>query len=144
MKSPDSRSLSSTHSSRPAACSCAMASTRLKRKLDQADEGQYGNLTESFVSVGTALPSLAEHKKDTNEFVPPWEQKVFDEQGRCVPAQPPRAPRPFDELTSTSSPQAAVPRRLHRWVLGGLPQQRRLERRCAASQPNPILCVGQS
>ncbi|GAA5846792.1 hypothetical protein JCM9279_004442 [Rhodotorula babjevae] len=59
-----------------------MATSRLKRKLDQADDGQYGNLTESFVSVGTALPSLAEHKKDTNEFVPPWEQKVFDEQGR--------------------------------------------------------------
>ncbi|KPV78001.1 uncharacterized protein RHOBADRAFT_50524 [Rhodotorula graminis WP1] len=59
-----------------------MATSRLKRKLDQADDGRYGNLTESFVSVGTALPSLADHKKDTNEFVPPWEQKVFDEQGR--------------------------------------------------------------
>lgn len=71
-----------------------MATTRLKRKLDQADDGQYGNLTESFVSVGTALPSLAEHKKDTNEFVPPWEQKVFDEQGRCARSPQPRASLP--------------------------------------------------
>ncbi|BGP44388.1 hypothetical protein JCM10450v2_000199 [Rhodotorula kratochvilovae] len=59
-----------------------MATSRLKRKLEHADSGQYGNLAESFVSVGTALPPLTDTKKDNNEFVPPWEQKVFDEQGR--------------------------------------------------------------
>ncbi|GAA6046564.1 hypothetical protein JCM3770_006211 [Rhodotorula araucariae] len=59
-----------------------MATSRLKRKVEHADSGQYGNLAESFVSVGTALPALTDTKRDTNEFVPPWEQKVFDEQGR--------------------------------------------------------------
>lgn len=42
----------------------------------------YGNLDESFVSVGTALPSLLDSKKDANEFKPAWEQEVLDEQGR--------------------------------------------------------------
>lgn len=60
-----------------------MASSRLKRKIEVADEGQYGNLTESFVSIGTALPALTDHKKDKNEFKPVWDQEVYDEQGRC-------------------------------------------------------------
>jgi hypothetical protein len=30
----------------------SMASSRLKRKIEVADEGQYGNLKESFVSIG--------------------------------------------------------------------------------------------
>ncbi|GAA5899125.1 hypothetical protein JCM6882_004623 [Rhodosporidiobolus microsporus] len=60
-----------------------MASARLKRTLERAaDEGQYGNLAESFVSVGTALPALTDNKKDKNEFKPQWEQEVYDEQGR--------------------------------------------------------------
>ncbi|GAA5971280.1 hypothetical protein JCM21900_002905 [Sporobolomyces salmonicolor] len=59
-----------------------MASSRLKRKIEVADEGQYGNLTESFVSVGTPLPALTENKKDKNEFKPVWQQEVYDEQGR--------------------------------------------------------------
>ncbi|BGP04341.1 G patch domain-containing protein 1 [Rhodotorula toruloides] len=59
-----------------------MASSRLKRKIETADEGQYGNLNESFVSVGTALPALTEYKKDKNEFKPVWQQEVYDDQGR--------------------------------------------------------------
>ncbi|BGP21255.1 G-patch and DUF1604 domain containing protein [Rhodotorula toruloides] len=59
-----------------------MASSRLKRKINTADEGQYGNLNESFVSVGTALPALTENKKDKNEFKPIWQQEVYDDQGR--------------------------------------------------------------
>lgn len=60
-----------------------MASTRLKRKIENADAGAYGNLNESFVSCGTPLPSLADPKtKDSNEFKPLWQQEVFDEQGR--------------------------------------------------------------
>lgn len=59
-----------------------MASSRLKRKIEVADEGQYGNLKESFVSIGTALPALTDHKKDKNEFKPVWDQEVYDEQGR--------------------------------------------------------------
>ncbi|GAA5981028.1 hypothetical protein JCM10908_003955 [Rhodotorula pacifica] len=59
-----------------------MASSRLKRKIEVADEGQYGNLNESFVSIGTALPALTDHKKDKNEFKPVWDQEVYDEQGR--------------------------------------------------------------
>lgn len=35
-----------------------MASSRLKKKIDNAEQGAYGNLNESFVSVGTPLPSL--------------------------------------------------------------------------------------
>lgn len=61
-----------------------MASSRLKRKIEVADEGQYGNLNESFVSIGTALPALTDHKKDKNEFKPVWDQEVYDEQGRQV------------------------------------------------------------
>lgn len=61
-----------------------MASSRLKRKIEVADEGQYGNLKESFVSIGTALPALTDHKKDKNEFKPVWDQEVYDEQGRQV------------------------------------------------------------
>ena len=45
--------------------------SRLKRKLEtQQQDGGSGSLTESFVSYGTALPSLADTKKDSNEFVP--------------------------------------------------------------------------
>lgn len=59
-----------------------MASTRLKRKVATADQGEFGNLTENFVTFGTALPALTENKKDKNEFKPVWEQEVYDEQGR--------------------------------------------------------------
>ncbi|GAA5858282.1 hypothetical protein JCM8547_004633 [Rhodosporidiobolus lusitaniae] len=61
-----------------------MSSSRLKRKLEtgQLDDRDYGNLTESFVTVGTALPALTDKKADKNEFKPVWEQEVTDEQGR--------------------------------------------------------------
>ena len=59
-----------------------MHTSRLKKKIEQADNGAYGNLNESFVSIGTPLPSLASTKKDSNEFKPVWEQEVYDEQGR--------------------------------------------------------------
>lgn len=59
-----------------------MASSRLKCKIETADDGQYGNLSENFVSIGTALPALTDNKKDKNEFKPAWEQEVYDEQGR--------------------------------------------------------------
>lgn len=59
-----------------------MSTTRLNKKLAAAPEGAYGNLTQSFVSVGTPLPSLASAKKDSNEFKPLWQQEVLDEQGR--------------------------------------------------------------
>lgn len=60
-----------------------MHTSRLRKKVEQADPGTYGNLNESFVSVGTALPSLASSsKKDLNDYKPLWEQEVFDEQGR--------------------------------------------------------------
>jgi G patch domain-containing protein 1 len=60
-----------------------MHTSRLRKKVEQADPGTYGNLNESFVSVGTALPSLASSsKKDLNDYKPVWEQEVFDEQGR--------------------------------------------------------------
>lgn len=45
---------------------------------------QAANLMESFVSVGTPLPSLATSKGDTGEFKPVWEQEVVDEKGRQV------------------------------------------------------------
>ncbi|CAG8761067.1 11679_t:CDS:2, partial [Acaulospora colombiana] len=38
-------------------------------------------LNESFVLIGTPLPSL-DKVKDKNEFVPLWKQEVRDEQGR--------------------------------------------------------------
>ncbi|KAH8926086.1 hypothetical protein BT69DRAFT_1331609 [Atractiella rhizophila] len=56
-----------------------MATARLKRKLDDLD---VGNLNESFCVYGTPLPSLADTKKDSNEFVPIWKQEVKDEKGR--------------------------------------------------------------
>ncbi|GAA5885521.1 hypothetical protein JCM16303_002242 [Sporobolomyces ruberrimus] len=59
-----------------------MASSRLKRKIEVSDQGEFGNLTESFVSIGTPLPALTEHTKDKNEFKPIWQQEVYDEQGR--------------------------------------------------------------
>ncbi|SCV67959.1 BQ2448_80 [Microbotryum intermedium] len=61
-----------------------MASSRLRRRLDHDPDAasQYANLDQSFVEIGTALPSLASTKRDTNEFKPLWEQEVFDEQGR--------------------------------------------------------------
>ncbi|GAA5909013.1 uncharacterized protein JCM6883_002579 [Sporobolomyces salmoneus] len=64
-----------------------MASSRLKRKLeltaaDPSSSSEFGNLSESFVTLGTALPSLTDNKKDKNEFKPVWEQEVYDDQGR--------------------------------------------------------------
>ena len=63
-----------------------MSSARLSKKIQAAPEGAYGNLLESFVSVGTPLPSLADtgkgKGKDANEFKPLWQQEVVDEQGR--------------------------------------------------------------
>jgi len=59
-----------------------MASSRLKRKVEVGDQGEFGNLTENFVSVGTPLPALTENKKDKNEFKPVWQQEVYDDQGR--------------------------------------------------------------
>jgi len=60
-----------------------MASSRLAKRVANADPGQYGNLIESFATYGTPLPSLADPKaKDKNEFKPLWEQEVYDEQGR--------------------------------------------------------------
>lgn len=60
--------------------------SRLKKRVEQAAAGGdgkgLGNLLESFVTYGTALPSLASTSKDSNEFVPLWEQTVTDEQGR--------------------------------------------------------------
>jgi G patch domain-containing protein 1 len=41
-----------------------------------------GYVDESFVSVGTPLPSLATRKGDAGEFKPIWEQEVVDEKGR--------------------------------------------------------------
>jgi hypothetical protein len=35
-------------------------------------------LKESFVSIGTALPALTDHKKDKNEFKPVWDQEVYE------------------------------------------------------------------
>ena len=54
----------------------AMASTsRLKRKAEYDPDLLAGNnLAESFVSFGTALPSLASTKKDQGEYVPVWKQ----------------------------------------------------------------------
>lgn len=67
-----------------------MATSRLKRKVEQRAEdgsaqapGGFGNLLESFVSLGTPLPSLAS-KADVGEFKPIWEQEVVDEKGRYV------------------------------------------------------------
>lgn len=53
-----------------------MASTsRLKRKAEYDPDLLAGNnLGESFVSFGTALPSLASTKKDQGEYVPVWKQ----------------------------------------------------------------------
>lgn len=60
-----------------------MSTSRLKKRVEQdTSNSQYGNLLESFVAFGTALPSLASTAKDSNEFVPVWEQQVTDEQGR--------------------------------------------------------------
>ncbi|GAA6011707.1 hypothetical protein JCM11491_000724 [Sporobolomyces phaffii] len=67
-----------------------MASSRLKRKVQLAtgsgtvggDGPQLGNVNESFVSIGTALPALSDPKHDKNEFKPVWEQEVYDDQGR--------------------------------------------------------------
>ena len=58
-----------------------MATSRLQKKLEQ-DNAQHGNLLESFVAFGTALPSLASTTKDSNEYKPVWEQTVTDDQGR--------------------------------------------------------------
>jgi G patch domain-containing protein 1 len=58
-----------------------MATSRLKKKVER-NVGSYGeNLLESFVSLGTPLPSLAS-KVDAGEFKPIWEQEVVDDKGR--------------------------------------------------------------
>ncbi|KAI5480629.1 G-patch and DUF1604 domain containing protein [Pseudohyphozyma bogoriensis] len=44
--------------------------------------GAAGTIEESFVTVGTPLPSLLSKKGDVGEFKPVWEQEVVDEQGR--------------------------------------------------------------
>lgn len=61
-----------------------MSTSKLKKRVDASNhsDSPLGNLLESFVSYGTALPSLADTKKDAGEFVPVWEQQVTDEQGR--------------------------------------------------------------
>ena len=60
-----------------------MASNRLKRKAEaDPDIAENTNLLESFVTYGTALPSLASIKKDQGEYVPLWQQEVRDEKGR--------------------------------------------------------------
>lgn len=56
--------------------------SRLKKKIERDGDDSGGNLNESFVSFGTALPSLADTKKDSAEFVPIWQQEVRDEKGR--------------------------------------------------------------
>ncbi|GHJ89805.1 hypothetical protein NliqN6_6207 [Naganishia liquefaciens] len=55
--------------------------SRLRKKLEDLDEAG-NNLNESFCLIGTPLPSLADTKRDQNEFVPIWKQEVRDEQGR--------------------------------------------------------------
>lgn len=56
--------------------------SRLKKKLDNSNSSNDSGLLENFVTYGTALPSLADTKKDSNEFVPVWQQTVTDEKGR--------------------------------------------------------------
>lgn len=109
-----------------------MSTARLKRKVELADEGQYGNLTESFVSVGTALPALTDSKKDKNEGKPAWEQEVYDEQGRCAYSSVGCVSSRRLTLGWCSCLQPTLPRRLHRWLLGRILQLGRFERRYAA------------
>ncbi|KAJ9099847.1 hypothetical protein QFC21_003849 [Naganishia friedmannii] len=55
--------------------------SRLRKKLQDLDDAG-SNLNESFCLIGTPLPSLADAKRDQNEFVPVWKQEVRDEEGR--------------------------------------------------------------
>lgn len=59
-----------------------MSSSRLRSRLAHGDfdAAQAARVTENFVLIGTALPSL--EKRDPNEGKPVWEQEVRDEQGR--------------------------------------------------------------
>ncbi|KDN52316.1 hypothetical protein K437DRAFT_254300 [Tilletiaria anomala UBC 951] len=57
-----------------------MASDRLRRRI--ANHDVQSNVTESFVTIGTPLPSLGSNSYDANEYKPIWEQEVRDEQGR--------------------------------------------------------------
>lgn len=52
-----------------------------KRKSAGKDPAP-GEHEESFVKIGTPLPSLSSTKADQNVFVPIWKQEVTDEQGR--------------------------------------------------------------
>ena len=55
---------------------------RLKRRAEQEPRLADTNLNESFVTYGTALPSLASTKRDQGDYVPLWQQEVRDEKGR--------------------------------------------------------------
>ncbi|WFD28660.1 hypothetical protein MNAN1_003673 [Malassezia nana] len=59
-----------------------MATSRLRRRLERDGVPEHVSLTESFCKYGTPLPSLADHKRDKNEFKPIWQQEVYDERGR--------------------------------------------------------------
>lgn len=52
-----------------------------KRNQDIKHSGS-GDHEESFVTIGTPLPSLNSKRTDQNVFVPIWKQEVTDEQGR--------------------------------------------------------------
>lgn len=64
-----------------------MASHTAKLRRHAESSGS-NTLDESFVSLGTPLPSLSATtssgapKRDANEFLPVWQQEVRDEQGR--------------------------------------------------------------
>ena len=60
----------------------AMATQRLRRKLERDGVPEHINLSESFCRYGTPLPALSTHRKDRNEYKPLWEQEVYDERGR--------------------------------------------------------------
>ncbi|KAJ9118205.1 hypothetical protein QFC22_004111 [Naganishia vaughanmartiniae] len=49
--------------------------SRLRKKLQDLDDAG-SNLNESFCLIGTPLPSLADTKRDQNEFVPVWKQEA--------------------------------------------------------------------
>lgn len=59
-----------------------MATNRLRRKVAAEEDLQGPQPIESFVQIGTPLPSLLDRKRDQNEFKPAWQQEVYDAQGR--------------------------------------------------------------
>lgn len=60
-----------------------MSSNRLRKHLSNLDAEDQATANESFVLIGTPLPSLLTSKRtDPNEGKPIWEQEVRDEQGR--------------------------------------------------------------